>query len=385
MSFCKKLAILKGMIIGIDGNEANVERKVGIGEYAYQLLVEFSRMQPQDVLFQIYLKDAPRPEMPKENDHWKYIVVGPKKMWTQFGLPLSLFTHFPRPAVFFSPTHYAPRFSPIPTAISIMDVSYLHFPELFAKKDLYQLREWTKYSARGAKRIFTISEFSKNDILKQYGKTKDEVVVTYPGIKEKPTHMTELTKKELEQKFAIRSNYILFVGTLQPRKNIERLIEAFSVLLESTPSAKDVQLVIVGKKGWLYEPILAAPLKFGVVDHVRFLEFVDDRDLPSLYAHALMFVLPSLYEGFGLPVVEAMKYGTPVITSHVSSLPEAGGDACLYVNPEDVADIAEKMRKLLESPSLRKELIKKGYEHIKKFSWEKAAKETLDVLTSLAK
>lgn len=364
------------MIIGIDGNEANVENKVGISEYAYQLLLQFYKND--NVEFQIYLKDAPRPEMPKERKGWKYILVGPKKIWTQIGLPLYLFTHFPRPNLFFSPTHYAPRFSPVSTAISIMDVSYLQFPELFAKKDLYQLVEWTRYSALNAKKIFTISHASKNDILKAYGKRDADVIVTYPGIKT-AGHMEEISKKQLQEKFHISGEYILFVGTLQPRKNIERLIEAFSKL-----KARNTQLVIVGKKGWLYESILEAPKKFGIVHEVKFLEFVDDSDLPFLYKYATMFVLPSLYEGFGLPVVEAMKYGTPVITSNVSSLPEAGGDACLYINPEDVADIAKKMQHLLDSPKLRQELVKKGYEHIKKFSWEKAAEETLTVLQELA-
>lgn len=394
------------MIIGIDGNEANVERKVGISEYAFELLVQFeqsTRNNPQKTLaFQIYLKDTPRPEMPKEREGWKYIIVKPRKLWTQIGLPLYLFTHFPRPSVFFSPTHYAPRFCPVPTAISIMDLSFIHFPALFAKKDLYQLANWTKYSAKKAKKIFTISTASKNDILKEYRLEPGKVVVTYPGIKggqirsigsEQKVMKEEVSTKELEKKFGISENYILFVGTLQPRKNIARLIEAFASLTHSTSSGqdhktsniKDLQLVIVGKKGWLYEDILKAPEKYGVTDHVKFLEFVDNADLPSLYKHAIFYILPSLYEGFGLPVVEAMKYGTPVITSNVSSLPEAGGDAALYVDPLDTNDIAEKMQKLLADKKLRETMVKKGYEHIKKFSWEKAAKETLDVLMDITK
>jgi len=383
------------MIIGIDGNEANQEQKVGISEYAYQLLLQFKEiLNPksqisnkfQNIKFQIYLKDKPRKDMPTESENWKYVVLGPKKFWTQIGLPFNLFTHFPRPDVFFSPTHYAPRLSPMPTAIAIMDVSYLHFPELFAKKDLYQLRAWTGYSAKKAARIFTISQSSKDDILKQYNKSPEDVVVTYPGIKE--SVMSDVTKKQLQKKFDISENYILFVGTIQPRKNIERLIEAFAQLKNSSrlrSNNKDLELVIVGKKGWLYEPILAAPEKYNVSDSVKFLEFVSNEDLPALYTHALFFVLPSLYEGFGLPVVEAMKYGCPVITSNVSSLPEAGGDAALYVNPESVEDIAGAMEKLLGNTKLREQLVKKGYEHIKQFSWEKAAEKTLEVLQEVAK
>jgi glycosyltransferase involved in cell wall biosynthesis len=371
------------MIIGIDGNEANVARRVGIGEYAYKLLKQFSNDQRSvsTTQFQIYLKDAPQADMPKSSKNWQYIMVKPRKLWTQIGLPIYLFTHFPRPDVFFTPSHYAPRFSPVPTVISVMDVSYLHFPELFAKHDLYQLTAWTKYSVHNAKKVFTISESSKNDIIKYYHKKAEDVIVTHLGIKSESTHMNqELSIGDLSKKFNIPQKYVLFVGTIQPRKNIARLIDAFAKVITKHP---DVGLVIVGKKGWLYEPILAEPEKIGIQDHVHFLDFVSNEELSVLYHHAICYCLPSLYEGFGLPVLEAMQQECPVITSNISSLPEAGGDACLYVNPEDVADIAKKIIDLIENPALRKQLIAKGLQHSKKFSWEKTAKETLEVLQSL--
>jgi len=134
----------------------------------------------------------------------------------------------------------------------------------------------------------------------------------------------------------------------------------------------------------LYEDILKAPKKFEIKDKVKFLDFVSDEDLPGFYENAICFVLPSLYEGFGLPVLEAMKYGCPVITSSVSSLPEAGGDAALYINPLDVEDIAKNLELIINNSELRKKLIEKGYEQVKKFSWEKTARETLDVLTQVA-
>lgn len=375
------------MIIGIDGNEANIAVRVGIGEYAYELLKHFHDIGVtiQDVRFHIYLKDQPRDDMPKASHNWKYIVVKPHKLWTQIGLPLYLFTHFPRPDVFFTPSHYAPRFSPVPTVISIMDLSYVRFPELFAQHDLYQLTHWTKYSAKHAAKIFTISNASKNDIITEYKKRQEDVVVTYPGIRNELSNMQDaLSKKELQEKYKISSNYILFVGTLQPRKNITRLIEAFSKV-KALASQKDLQLAVVGKKGWLYAEILAAPKKYGVADSVKFLDFVSTEDLPALYENALCYVLPSLYEGFGLPVLEAMKYGCPVITSNVSSLPEAGGDAALYVNPESVDDIAQKIQQVISDEKLRSDMKAKGLMHIKQFSWEKTAKETLDVLQSVTK
>ena len=399
------------MLIGIDGNEANVERKVGIGEYAFELIKQFYelRMTNDELCFVIYLKELPREEMPKGDERWQYKVIGPKKMWTQLALPLHLFIGNPRPDVFFTPSHYAPRFAIMPTAISIMDLSYIHFPQLFNKHDLYQLTNWTKYSARQAKHIFTISNASKDDIIKEYGVAPKDVTVTHLGIREEAKKKT-MSQHELIQKYGISKNYILFVGTLQPRKNITRLIEAFSQVRRgpvaphprstasqeaagaqrgtpshATPVPSDLQLVVVGKKGWLYEEILAAPEKYGVTESVKFLDFVPTEDLSSLYEHALCYVLPSLYEGFGLPVLEAMKYGCPVITSNVSSLPEAGGDAAIYIDPENIEDIAQKMQQVISDEKLREQMSKKGLEHIKKFSWEKAARQTLDVLQSLAK
>ena len=188
--------------------------------------------------------------------------------------------------------------------------------------------------------------------------------------------MTVQNSKLLKEKYKINKKYILFVGTLQPRKNIVRLIEAFSKIHHQ----QQLNLVIVGKKGWMYEEILEAPKQYGIENQIKFLEFVPDEDLSLLYKNALCFVLPSLYEGFGLPVLEAMTQGCPVITSNVSSLPEAGGDAALYVNPEDVDEIAAKMQSLVKDEELRKTLIEKGYKQVKKFSWEKAARETLKVL-----
>lgn len=382
------------MIIGIDGNEANVSKRVGISEYAFQLLARFAQYQVSSIKYQVYLKNEPLSFLPEESERWKYRVFGPRKLWTQWRLPLDLFMHRPRPDVFFSPTHYAPRFSPVPTVVSVMDLSYLRFPELFNKSDLYQLQSWTAYSVKKATKVLTISNSSKDDIIKAYNVAPEKVVTVYPGIKETVSLEPRVYgMNQLKTKYSLSDNFILFVGTLQPRKNISRLIEAFSRIKNSSfaeasadkAGIKALELVIIGKKGWLYEDILAAPEKFGVEQRVKFLEGVTDEELEIFYEHALCYVLPSLYEGFGLPVLEAMKQGCPVITSNISSLPEAGGDAALYVDPEDVDDIAEKITTLVSNKSLREELIAKGHKQVKKFSWEKAAKETLDVLQKVGK
>ncbi len=371
------------MNIGINGYEAVVPRfgfrkdglpnRVGSSEFCYQLLIALSKFDKTNNYF-VYLPISPSRDMPEEKPSWKYEVFNSKKLWTLLGLSKKLSVNPQALNVFFNPTHYSPITTGSKSVISILDVSYVHFPGLFAKKDLYMLKVWGKFSIARAAKIITISEASKSDIIKAYNVPESKIAVVYPGVKKAETD----PKLDMD-KYGVKGDYILFVGTLQPRKNVTRLIEAFSKL-----KSKDLTLVIVGRKGWMYEDILSAPQKFGIADRVKFLHDVPDEDLPGFYKKCLMFVLPSLYEGFGLPVLEAMQYGAPVITSDISSLPEAAGDAALYVNPENADDISAKMQKLVDDPALRKELIAKGTKQLTKFSWEKAAKETLKVLEEVA-
>ncbi len=364
-------------IIGIDANEANVVRRVGISEYAYQILTKLYVLREKGNIeydFVIYLKSMPLDLLPEETAWWSYKIVNPSKFWTQLGLPFHLMTTRKKPDVFLTLTHYAPRVSPVPTIVSVMDLSYLHFPDTFKKNDLYQLTKWTKYSVKNASKVITISQSSKDDIIKFYKTAPDKVKVVHLGLKELSM---DKASTELES-FGVEGKFLLFVGTLQPRKNIARLIEAFSKLPQHF--LDEYQLVVIGKKGWLYEEILAAPKKFQVEKRVLFLDYVSDEDLPSFYKKAELFVLPSLYEGFGLPVLEAMRYGCPVATSNVSSLPEAGGEAAVYFDPENVEDIKKTIEKVLSDNSLRERMKEKGIIHSKKFTWEKAAKEVLTVV-----
>lgn len=374
------------MTIGINGYEAVVPRfgydkksglprRVGSGEYCYQLLINLHKIDQKNNYI-IYLPEKPTADLPKESANWHYKIVRPRKMWTLIGLSLEFMFKRSNPDVFFSPTHYLPIVAPRRSAISVLDISYLRFPELFKSVDLNQLTKWTKYSIKKAKSVFTISQASKGDIIKEYRVPEAEITVTYPGVKTVPGNI--LNMSELGEKYGLKGDYILFVGTLQPRKNITRLIEAFSKL--NKPS---LSLIIIGKKGWKFEEILAAPKKFGIENKVKFLDSVTDEDLPAFYKNALCFVLPSLYEGFGLPVLEAMTYGCPVITSNISSLPEVGGDAVLYVDPLNTKDIASKIKMVIEDEKLRKDLIEKGKKQVTKFSWEKTARETLNVLESM--
>lgn len=379
------------MIIAIDGYEANVKERVGIGRYAFEILKHIYYIRSdlagsQGPTFRIYLPSDPLSDMPKEASWWQYYVISPKRLWTFFRLPLALALDRPKADVMFSPTHYVPRFTRVPRVMSIMDVSYIHYPRLFRRDDLYQLTKWTAYSAAHVSRILTISEFSKNAIINGYGVPPGKVVVTYPGLT-----MNEKGKRKTEiniEKYKISPHYILSVGTLQPRKNYVRLIEAFSKFLAlNRQKFRNIDLVIVGKKGWLYDDILAAPVRFGVAKQVKFLDFVPDDDLNTLYKHALCFALPSLYEGFGLPVAEAMTKKIPVVVSRVSSLPEITGKAGIYVDPQDSDTIAKGLLAAVRERNLKQGRwrIQKGLEQVRSFTWEHAAKKTLEVLEDVGR
>lgn len=378
------------MKIGINGFEAVIPRfgydkksglpnRVGSSEFCFRILVELEKIDKKNN-YTIYLPARPTPDMPKERENWHYEVIPSKILWTLFGLTRTLLTKKPNLDVFFSPTHYSPPFVNVPQVISILDVSYKYFPELFNKIDLYKLAFWGGYSVKHARTIITISNASKDDIIKMYRTKVEKVNVVYPGIKD--FAKSKMSKADLLEKYQVSAPYVLFVGTLQPRKNIERLIEAFSLVQKKK---SDLKLVIIGKKGWMFEEVLNAPKKYNVENSVVFLDSVPDSDLPAFYENAQVFALPSLYEGFGLPILEAMKLGCPVITSNVSSLPEAGGDAALYFDPKDVLDIEKKLLEVVEDSELREKMKEKGYVQVKKFSWEKAARETLEVLESTAK
>ena len=370
------------MIIAIDGYEANEKERVGIGRYAYEILRHLYLLNLAHHSYRIYFPSPPRSDMPPETPWWQYRVLQPKKFWTLFRLPLALSTDIPKADVVFSPTHYIPRFTNIPRIMSIMDVSYLHYPELFRPGDLYQLTRWTAYSVSHAARILTISEFSKNAIIKAYGVRPDKVVVTYPGVTTMPNAKCQMPN--VWERYKIRKHYILSVGTLQPRKNYVRLIEAFAKFLKANKQRfGEIDLVIVGKKGWLYEKILAAPVRFGVTDRVKFLDFMPEVALAALYENALCFALPSLYEGFGLPVLEAMARGVPVVVSSVSSLPEIAGKAGIYVDPDDVGSIQKGLETALSEKNDTR--IAEGLSQVKKFSWENAARKTLEVLEDIGR
>ena len=362
------------MIIGIDGNEANVKNLVGVSVYTLRLLEYFRKKANKDLKFKIFLKHPPLKHLPKENNFFKYKVVkGP--LWSQITLPLYFLKELfnkEKINVFFSPAHYAPRFLPFKSVVTIHDLAYFYFPDEFLKKDLYQLKNWTTYSVKRAQKVIAVSKTAKKDLIRFYNLPEEKIKVVYNGWERKRV-------KPKKPNFNLKSkDFILFVSTIQPRKNIVRLTQAFDKFKKETSSA--LKLVVSGKKGWLWKKIFDEIEKLESKNEIVFTGYASEKELAWLYENALFFVHPGIYEGFGMPVLEAFSYNLPVACSFTGALPEVAGEAALYFDPKNVEEIKDKIKKLAEDKKLRKELAKKGKEQLKKFSWEKCGKETLEVL-----
>lgn len=368
------------MRIGINADEANVENPVGIGQFALNVINNLEKIDKENKYF-LYLTGKKKSSLPAPRENWAYKYIWPKKLSTQFALPFNLLLNREKLDVFFTPTHYAPRFCPMPSVVSVMDTSYLIYPEYFAKKDLLQLTNWTAYSVKNAKKVIVISESTKRDVVKFYNKKEKDVNVCYPGF-EKTKRINEITNlriNEIKDKYQIKNEYIIAIGTLQPRKNYERLIRAFANLKKSGTCE---QLVIVGKKGWLYASIFSLIKDLGLENDVILTGYASDEETKILLQNAKLYVLASLYEGFGIPVLEAQFLGVPCVLSKTSSIPEVAAESALYFDPEDEKDIEDKMREMLKSETLRSDFSLKGKENVKRFSWEKCARGVLEAIRS---
>jgi glycosyltransferase involved in cell wall biosynthesis len=328
------------------------------------------------------------------------------RLWTHVRLSAELALH--PPDVLFVPAHVLPLGAPLRrrtrTVVTIHDLGYLHFPEAHTPAHRRYLWLSTLWSARVADRVIAVSGATRDDLVRHAGIRPDKIAVVHHGVSTrfKPVADQSATPALL-QRYGITGPYFLYVGTVQPRKNLVRLIEAFAQTeargwrLEASeagrlsPSlqwpASSPRLVIGGKRGWLTEAIERRAADLGVADRVIFTGYLPDADLPALLSGALAFVFPSLYEGFGMPILEAMACGTPVLASATSALPEVAGAlssrseaAALLVDPEDTSAIAQGLVRLTGDAELRADLRARGIARAAQFTWQRCAEETLAVL-----
>lgn len=274
----------------------------------------------------------------------------------------------------------APPFCPVPVVATIHDLAFEHMPETFTRRGSLQLKLTVRRTARRAARIATVSEYSRQDLLHTYRLSPEKVAVTYNGIESHFTAQPASPEEasEVRRRFGISRDYLLAVGSLQPRKNLVRLIRAYAKLRSENPGFTP-QLVIVGRKLWLADEIFTEVRRQRWSEDVILTGYVTDEDLPKLYRAATAFVYPSLFEGFGLPPIEAMACGTPVITSNVSSLPEIVGQAALLIDPCDEQALMAALQRITSDQPLCTRLREQGIVQAGKFTWRAAAEKTLQL------
>ena len=274
----------------------------------------------------------------------------------------------------------APPFCPCPVVVSVHDLSFEHLPQTFHRRSRTQLRLTVRHSVRRAARVLTLSEHTRNDVIETYGIERSGVEVI--PIAASPNFRPVSDDKELQRvrhTYRIESDYILSVGSIQPRKNLVRLVRAYSLLRDKVGADKLPKLVFVGKRAWLYDETLRALEEAALGDSVVLTGYVPESDLPALYSGSTCFVYPSFFEGFGLPPLEAMQCGAPVVIGNRTSLPEVAGDAAIAVDPFDVQAIAGAIEELINKPALREGLRVKGLARAKQFNWDETARRTLQV------
>ncbi len=297
-------------------------------------------------------------------------------LWQRARLPLPVEAITGSCDVFYSPDFVLPPTRARKRILTVHDLSFKRFPEAAVPNLKWYLEAAVPRSVARADLVLADSDATRRDLIHFFHTPPERVVTLYSGYDARFQRARDGAELERVRKtYALEKPFLLHVGTIEPRKNLVRLIQAFS----SLPQRRDLELVIAGGRGWLYDEIYKAPEKFGVSAAVRFIGFVPDEDLPALYSLAEVFVYPSLYEGFGLPVLEAMACGAAVVTSNNSSLPEVAGDAALLVDAQDTGALTWALRRLLEDGTRRGIMQQKAVERARKFSWEASAAKLREI------
>jgi len=265
------------------------------------------------------------------------------------------------------------------TISTVHDMVYVNYPETMNSVNYNIHRRYLSESCRRADVIVTVSQNSKMEISEFMKVPEEKIYVTYNGV-DRTVFFPQKNLDYIRQKYRIKGEYVLYLGTLEPRKNVGSIIKAFKILSEKNG---DISLVLAGGKGWMYKDIFSLVKELGLSDRVVFPGYIEEKDVPVLYSSACVFVFPSLYEGFGIPPLEAMACGTPVIVSNTSSLPEVAGDAGMLVDPYDTEMMAWYMEKLIIDTELHREYSQKGLMRAEKFTWDNAADVVLGIYKSL--
>ena len=336
------------MLIGINARAVFKKPRTGVEEYTYQLINHLTILEKSKRhRFILYSH---------KNLRW------PLPMWTQIRLAGEMAIN--PPDVLFIPVHVLPLIHPQNSVVTIHGLEYEYYPETYPWRHLKYLRWSTKYALKNARKIIAVSENTKRDLIELYGGQPEKIEVVYHGCNIRP-NVRPLASNNYP--------FILFIGRLEAKKNIQGLIKAFNLLKKKYQIPH--KLILVGPRGYGYQ-------EFKSQDVIE-KGYISQEEKSQLLESADLFVLPSFYEGFGMPILEAQAVGCPVITSNVSSMPEVAGQGALLIKPKNIEEISKAMYKVISDKEFKKDLIAKGYQNIKKFSWQKCAQETLKILEEI--
>ncbi len=380
------------MNIGIDASRYGDKQATGVEWYSYyiinSLLVEIIKYSEDTVV--LYSKK--KLNFPQEIDELikknkarvKFRIIEAKRFWTLFALSKEM--RINPPDALFVPSHTFPLIVPKKSMIMIHDIAFKKFPKFYSWKQYLYLNWSCKFAIKHSTKLVVPSQATKDDIVSEYGCDPDKIDVVLHGYKKEIFTDKELVevmnKAQVFKHFKIdeKSKYFFYIGRLESKKNIVNLIKAFKLFLDDFSEAR---LVLGGKRGFGFKEILKTVNKLGLGKNVVMPGYLTEKEKAALMKKSVAFIFPSSYEGFGLPILEAFSYETPVICSNVSSLPEVAGEAVEYISPDNIDDIATALKKVYVDENYAKDLVNRGNKQLKKFSWLSAAKKTKKILTSL--
>ncbi len=362
------------------------EQTGGIGRYVRELVTALAR-EDQHTDYRLFVAGVSRRGLsapPASNFVWTPTRISNRwlaRIWHRARLPVQVET-FTGPVDLFHATDFVlpPTRRRTRTLLTVHDLSFVRVPETASLRLRDFLDRVVPESVRRANHILADSEATKADLVSLYNASPDKITVLLSGVGAHFRRASELSVLTIRNRYNLHRPFIFSVGTVQPRKNYARLVE---VLVQLRQAGYDLDLVIAGGRGWLEAPIYQTVRDTHMQKHVHFIGFANETELPVLYSAAECLAFPSLYEGFGLPVLEAMACGTPVVTSNVSSLPEVAGDAALVVDPYDTEAITHAIQRLLDDTTLRSQLVQKGYARVGLFSWGEAARKLRQIYDNL--
>ncbi len=370
------------MVIGIDASRANNAQKTGVEWYAFFLIEELKKQVPSDVQVVLYSEKPLEGKLAKLPANWSSRVLHwpPRRFWTQIRLSYEMLVR--APDVLFIPAHVFPFIHPKKTVMTVHDVAALRFPNSYNWFERWYSLWSATYALKHLWTVIVPSEFTKNELKALLNKNQDHVEVVHHGfdqtLKEKKS---EAQIAEILTKYNIRKPFLLSIGRIEEKKNTTTTVRAFEMLRQNY-SHENLQLVLIGKPGYGSEKVEEAIHMSRLVNDIIHPGYVEQADMSAIFQSAEALIFPSLYEGFGIPVLEAFAAGVPVVTSKNTSTKEIAGDAAVLVDPQDIKDICDAIEWLLTTAEAKQKLIAKGQLRLKDFSWEKCARETWNILSS---